>query len=156
MIWSLSFHHLAQRNPAAADLLRMCAFLEPDTIPEELLQEGYMTLGSLIETVEADMLAFHAACEELSYFSLVPSRVRRSSTANRSKPVPFAASKRVWIMLGFTIDLKNSCILYLNCFIYIIQLEEKGRCGEKFPLQVLKKEKSEEKAWTAETFPSPG
>jgi tetratricopeptide (TPR) repeat protein len=69
--WSLSFQRIEQRNPAAADLLRMCAFLEPDAIPEELLQEGCLTLGSLMQAVATDMLAFHAACEELSLFSLV-------------------------------------------------------------------------------------
>ena len=69
--WSLSFERIEHSNPAAADLLRMCAFVEPDAIPEELLQEGCMTLGSLMQAVATDMLAFHAACEELARFSLV-------------------------------------------------------------------------------------
>src|SRR5205814_6116651 len=33
--WSLSFEQVEQQNPAAADLLRLCAFLAPDAIPEE-------------------------------------------------------------------------------------------------------------------------
>lgn len=69
--WSLSFQRLEQRNPAATDLLRICAFLEPDAIPEELLQEGCRTLGSFMHAVATDLLAFHEACEELARFSLV-------------------------------------------------------------------------------------
>ncbi|MBV9256872.1 MAG: helix-turn-helix domain-containing protein, partial [Ktedonobacteraceae bacterium] len=38
--WSLSFHKVEQSNPAAAELLRLCAFLAPDHIPEELLTDG--------------------------------------------------------------------------------------------------------------------
>lgn len=69
--WSLSFQRIEQTNPAAADLLRMCAFLEPDAIPEEILREGCMTLGSLMQSVATNVLAFHEACEELYRFSLV-------------------------------------------------------------------------------------
>ncbi len=35
--WSLSFQQVEQANPAAAELLRFCAFLHPDAIPEELI-----------------------------------------------------------------------------------------------------------------------
>ena len=35
--WSLSFEKVEQANPLASDLLRLCAFLHPDAIPEEIL-----------------------------------------------------------------------------------------------------------------------
>jgi tetratricopeptide (TPR) repeat protein/nucleoside phosphorylase len=35
--WSLSFEKIEQADPLAADLLRFCAFLAPDSIPQELL-----------------------------------------------------------------------------------------------------------------------
>src|SRR5205085_8672630 len=38
--WKLSFEKVEQANPAAADLLRLCAFLAPDAIPEEIITEG--------------------------------------------------------------------------------------------------------------------
>src|SRR5437588_8814842 len=38
--WSLSFKKVEQANPSAAEVLRFCAFLHPDAIPEELLTEG--------------------------------------------------------------------------------------------------------------------
>ena len=34
--WTLSFSQVEQADPAAADLLRLCAFLHPDAIPEEI------------------------------------------------------------------------------------------------------------------------
>ncbi len=38
--WSLSFAQVQERSAAAADLLRVCAFLHPDAIPEEIITEG--------------------------------------------------------------------------------------------------------------------
>ena len=35
--WSLSFARIKEKNPAAADLLRLCAYCAPDAIPEEIL-----------------------------------------------------------------------------------------------------------------------
>ncbi|MFL5590594.1 MAG: helix-turn-helix domain-containing protein [Ktedonobacteraceae bacterium] len=42
--WGLSFQRVEQTNPAAADLLRLCSFLAPDAIPEELLT-GALPIG---------------------------------------------------------------------------------------------------------------
>src|SRR5215469_3676720 len=36
----LSFQKLAQSHPAASDLLKLCALLHPDAIPEQLISEG--------------------------------------------------------------------------------------------------------------------
>ena len=36
--WSISFQKVEEANPAAAELLQLCAFLAPDRIPEELHQ----------------------------------------------------------------------------------------------------------------------
>src|SRR5258708_14025315 len=49
--WSLSFEQVEQRNPAAPDLLRLCAFLAPDAIPEELLTQGATELGDVFASV---------------------------------------------------------------------------------------------------------
>lgn len=38
--WSLSFAQVERTDPAATELLQLCAFLAPDHIPEELLTEG--------------------------------------------------------------------------------------------------------------------
>lgn len=69
--WSLSFEKIEQVNPAAADLLRLCAFLEPDAIPEELISEGSAHLGSVLGPVAADAFRLNEASEALRAFSLV-------------------------------------------------------------------------------------
>src|SRR5262249_897628 len=43
--WSLSFEKVQQKNPAAAELLQLCAFLHPDAVPEELITDGAGHLG---------------------------------------------------------------------------------------------------------------
>src|SRR5205807_2229797 len=46
--WSLSFEQVERLNPMATDLLRVCAFLAPDAIPEDLLLEGASELGARV------------------------------------------------------------------------------------------------------------
>ena len=68
--WSLSFEKVQQANPAAADLLRLCAFLNPDAIPEEIFTEGAPEPGSVLEPF-ADLLKLDTAIRELRKFSLL-------------------------------------------------------------------------------------
>jgi tetratricopeptide (TPR) repeat protein len=69
--WSLSFEQVEQRNRAAADLLRVCAFLHPDAIPEALLAEGAIHLGPQLAVFATDELAFNEAISALHAYSLV-------------------------------------------------------------------------------------
>lgn len=69
--WSLAFAKVEQSNRAAADFLQLCAFLEPDTIPEELIREGNAYLGPLLQKTVVDPLLFNNIIEELRKFSLV-------------------------------------------------------------------------------------
>ncbi len=58
--WSLSFQQVEQTNPAAADLLRMIAFLHPDAIPESIMTQG-----------ESSALLFNEAIGVLRSYSLL-------------------------------------------------------------------------------------
>ena len=69
--WSLSFEKVQQANPAAADLLRLCAFLRPDAIPEEIINQGGAVLGPVLESLANDPLALDAAIRELRKYSLM-------------------------------------------------------------------------------------
>jgi tetratricopeptide (TPR) repeat protein len=69
--WSLSFQRVAERNAAAADLLRLCAFLAPDAIPEEIITAGAEHLGPLLQTTARDPLALNKAIAALSAYSLI-------------------------------------------------------------------------------------
>lgn len=49
--WALSFEKVEQTNPAAADLLRLCAFLDAEAIPEEMIIHGAHQLGALLQRI---------------------------------------------------------------------------------------------------------
>jgi Tetratricopeptide repeat len=69
--WSLAFASVEQVNPAAADLLRLCAFLHADAIPEDLLRQGATQTESPLQTIATDDLAFHEALRTLGAYSLL-------------------------------------------------------------------------------------
>ncbi len=45
--WKLAFEKVEKANPPAADLLRLCAFLAPDAIPESILVEESMNAQAI-------------------------------------------------------------------------------------------------------------
>jgi tetratricopeptide (TPR) repeat protein len=77
--WSLSFQKVEQANPAAADLLRLCAFLAPDLIPEDLLRGGASCWPSLLQQAVTALSTFNQLLAELLKFSLVKREERALS-----------------------------------------------------------------------------
>jgi tetratricopeptide (TPR) repeat protein len=73
----LAFAKVEERSPAAADLLRVCAFLAPDDIPEEIFTAGASVLAEPLKTMAANALDFAKAVREAGRFSLIE---RNSST----------------------------------------------------------------------------
>jgi tetratricopeptide (TPR) repeat protein len=71
MTWDISFHRVEQQNPAAADLLRLCAFLAPEAIPEELFAKGARELGEVLAPVTSDAYLLDEAIERLRAYSLI-------------------------------------------------------------------------------------
>ena len=69
--WSLSFSKIEQTNPAAADLLRLCAFLHPDAIPEEIITEGAEHLGPQLQAAATNPLAWNLAINAPLSYSLL-------------------------------------------------------------------------------------
>ena len=69
--WSLSFEKVEHANPAAADLLRFCAFLAPDAIPEEIIIDGAAELTTQLQSVASDPFLLDAAIKELFLYSLI-------------------------------------------------------------------------------------
>jgi tetratricopeptide (TPR) repeat protein/DNA-binding XRE family transcriptional regulator len=54
--FTLAITATAQRHPAVWDLLRVCALLQPDAIPEELFRQGGEHLGATLQAVCHDVL----------------------------------------------------------------------------------------------------
>jgi tetratricopeptide (TPR) repeat protein len=69
--WSLSFMHLDLCDLCAADLLRACAFLAPEVIPQAVFLKGAVPLGPHLANILADEMLFDAAISTLHQFSLV-------------------------------------------------------------------------------------
>jgi tetratricopeptide (TPR) repeat protein len=51
--WAMNMREVGEASPASADLLRACAFLAPDDVPEELLTEGGTELGPAIAALSS-------------------------------------------------------------------------------------------------------
>jgi tetratricopeptide (TPR) repeat protein/transcriptional regulator with XRE-family HTH domain len=69
--WSISFDEVERVSRISADLLRLCAFLNPDVIPEELLRKGASVLGPNLAAVGGSDLVLNEAIEDLRRFSLI-------------------------------------------------------------------------------------
>jgi tetratricopeptide (TPR) repeat protein len=71
--WALNFQEV-EKDPVAADILRVSAFLSPDAIPLELLTDGASQLGPVLVGALAtaeDPLALNKALEPLTRYSLI-------------------------------------------------------------------------------------
>jgi tetratricopeptide (TPR) repeat protein/transcriptional regulator with XRE-family HTH domain len=69
--WSLSFEKIEKASPVAAELLRLCAFLHPDVMPEEIISQGAASLGPILAPVVVDPIELNEAINELRRYSLV-------------------------------------------------------------------------------------
>jgi tetratricopeptide (TPR) repeat protein len=68
--FSLAFKKVAEASAAAADLVRLCAFLAPDAIPEEIFREGAVELGENLAKV-ATPVDFAQVLKEAGRHSLI-------------------------------------------------------------------------------------
>jgi hypothetical protein len=100
--WVLSFENIEKANPAAAELLRFCAFLSADAIPEEMFSESATELGPELGAVASDPLAWNDALSEILKYSLLR-RDRNTSTLEIHRLVQAVlkqamdeANRRLW------------------------------------------------------------
>jgi hypothetical protein len=69
--WSLSFEQVERRNPTAADLLRVCAYLSPEAIPLDMLAAGASQLGLLLSACADDPTLLDEPIAVLRRYSLL-------------------------------------------------------------------------------------
>ena len=69
--WLLAFEKLEHSNPAAAELLRLCAFLHPDEISEAMMIAGASALGPVLQSIASDEVEWNRAIGQLRKYSLV-------------------------------------------------------------------------------------
>jgi tetratricopeptide (TPR) repeat protein len=69
--FSLAFESVERMRPDAAELLRFCAFLHPDALPEELLMAGALSFDPAYQSIADDPFELNAALSVLRKYSLV-------------------------------------------------------------------------------------
>jgi tetratricopeptide (TPR) repeat protein len=69
--WSLSFEQVEKRSAVGADVLRVCAFLHPDAIPEEIFSEGATALGPNVHVIAQNPFVLNQAIGVLLSYSLL-------------------------------------------------------------------------------------
>ncbi len=69
--FSLAFAQVEKANPAAVDLIRACAFLASDAIPEEIFTGSGKKLGKPLAKAAGNPLAWDAALEAAGRFHLI-------------------------------------------------------------------------------------
>jgi tetratricopeptide (TPR) repeat protein len=79
----MSFDRVAAINSAAADLLRLCAFLDADTIPKEIFQRGADVLGESLGSVATDQFELNEAIKHCRRFSLLNRNEDRTVSVHR-------------------------------------------------------------------------
>lgn len=79
--FSLAFRQVEAANAAAADLLRACAFLAPDAIPEEVFTSGAKELGGNLSSAEGGGLALVKILGVAGRFSLIRRNTRNGTVS---------------------------------------------------------------------------
>jgi hypothetical protein len=69
--WALSFEKIEKANLAAVELLRFCAFLHPDGIPEEFFSKGALELGPVLGPLGSDAFELNRSISEILKYSLL-------------------------------------------------------------------------------------
>jgi hypothetical protein len=69
--WSLAMEAVSKESKEAADLLNLCAFLDLDEIPLEMLREGAEHIPEPLASIVTDRLAMDQAIEVLQRHSLI-------------------------------------------------------------------------------------
>ena len=76
--FAVSFEKVGTLNAVAVELLKFCAFLHPDAIPEDMLVGGALALPAVLRDAVTDPLELDRAIEDLLKFSLI----KRESAQN--------------------------------------------------------------------------
>jgi TIR domain-containing protein/NB-ARC domain-containing protein len=82
-VWKFSLSMMEQSHPAAADLLRLCAFLAPDGIPDDMIIAGADALGPVLKPVVANQFTLNTLIGILRKYSLLNRDVDREMDLTR-------------------------------------------------------------------------
>ncbi len=128
--WSLSFQRVEQKNPAAAELLRLCAFLSPDTISEEIITGGAAYFNTPLLGLATSNLLMNKAIMTLGTYSLV----RRDFKA---KTLSIHRLVQAVLIDNISADIrkqwKERVVRVLNAAFPAVPFKDWLRCGRLLP-----------------------
>ncbi|HJT57587.1 MAG TPA: TIR domain-containing protein [Ktedonobacteraceae bacterium] len=81
--WKISRGIVQQEQPAAFELLQLCALLAPDAIPEEIFTRGAAALGPVLGPIAAHPVSLDRATAFLRRYSLLNREVNQEKDADR-------------------------------------------------------------------------
>lgn len=81
--WNIAREMVQQQDPAAIELLHLCAFLAPEAIPYDLFTMGVHLLGPVLGPVAANPLALDRSISLLRSHSLIKNEVDRETDISR-------------------------------------------------------------------------
>ncbi len=129
--WALSFEKVQQANPAAADLLRLCAFLAPDDIPEEIIIKAPDDIGTELQSFVGNPHKLNLAIKELLKYSLI----RRDSSRHT-----IVVHRLVQAVLRDEMDeemqrqwVKLAVLAVNRSFPDVQKVEEREKCQQWLP-----------------------
>ena len=128
--WSLSFQKIEEANRAGSALLRVCAFLAPDAMAEEIFTEGAPQLGSVLEPVARDPLKWNQTLEEVRRYSLLK---RQAAMQTLSMHRLVQAVLRDKMTLREQRQWAERAIRAVNAVFPHVELETWARCERYLP-----------------------
>lgn len=81
--WRIAHTIVERSNPAAIELLHLCAYLAPEAIPDAVLTAGASALGPVLGPVAADPIALDQTIGLLRKYSLLNREVDRQTDLTR-------------------------------------------------------------------------
>ena len=128
--WSLSFQRIEKKNPAAAELLRLCAFLSPDTISEEIITGGAAHFNTPLQGLATSNLLMNKAIMTLGAYSLVR-RDAKAKTLSIHRLVQAVLIDNMSV--GIRKQWKDRVVRALNEAFPAAPFKDWLRCGRLLP-----------------------
>jgi Tfp pilus assembly protein PilF len=69
--WTLALRTIERSNPAAIELMHLCAFLAPDAIPEQMILASTKHLTPLLQSITQERTQWNNALADLLKYSLI-------------------------------------------------------------------------------------
>jgi tetratricopeptide (TPR) repeat protein len=132
--FSLAFAQVEKTNPAAADLVRACAYLAPDAIPEEIFTQSGKKLGKPLAKAAGKPLAWDEAVEAAGRFRLIHRNVANDTlnihrlAQEVLKDGMDAPTRRVWA---------ERVVLALNEVFPLVEFQSWPQCERLTPHAVV-------------------